>query len=135
MAIRAGSPCRSPGGVLTTAMPRGRPCGCRVRAAMSRSQMALARCSVAIVVPAPAAQSSPIRYSAGAMTRSHSSVSGTPRASRAKMCRARVSSPDMIAACSRSAWADQSRTRMSGRGAVPEARRAARAPTSASLTS
>ena len=46
-----------------------------------------------------------------------------------------VSSPDMMAAYSRSAWAAQSRTRMSGRGAVPEARRAASALTSLSLTS
>ena len=31
-----------------------------------------------------------------------------------------VSSPDMIAAYSRSAWAAQSRTRICGRGAVPD---------------
>ena len=101
---------------------------------MSRSQMALARCSAAIDT-SPEAQSSPTRRSAGAMIRSHRSVSGTPRASRAKTCRAVVSSPDMMAACSRSAWAAQSRTRMCGRGAVPEARRAASALTSPSLTS
>ena len=96
--------------------------------------MALARCSAAIDAW-PSAQSSPMRRSAGAMIRSHRSVSGTPRASRSKACRARVSSPLMIAACSRSAWASQSRTRICGRGAVPEARRAASALTSCLLTS
>jgi len=101
---------------------------------MSRSQMALARCSAAMVTR-PAAQSSPIRYSAGAMIRWHRSVSGTPRASRATTCRATVSSPAMIAAYSRSAWAAQSRTRICGCGAAPKARRAASAVTSLSLTS
>ena len=96
--------------------------------------MALARCSAPIDT-VPEAQSSPTRCSAGAMSRSQRSVSGTPRASRAKTCRAMVSSPDMMAACSRLAWAAQSRTLMSGRGAVPDARRAARALTSSSLTS
>ncbi len=134
VAIRDGSPWRSPGGVAVTATPRGRPRGWCVRAAMSRSQMALARCSVPIA-SWPAAQSSPIRDSAGATTRSHRSASGTPRASRSNRCRAWVSSPDTMAACSRSAWAAQSRTRICGRGAAPEARRAARALTSSSLTS
>jgi hypothetical protein len=101
---------------------------------MSRSQMALARCSVAMF-RLPAAQSAPIWFRAGAMTRSHRSVIGTPRASLAKTCRAAVSSPDTIAACNRSAWAAQSRTRICGVGAVPEARRSARALTSLSLTS
>jgi len=130
VAIRAGSPCRSPGGVATTATPRGRPCGWRTRAAMSRSQMALARCSAAIVT-SPAAQPSPMRRSAGAMTFSHSSASGTPRASLATTCRAWVSSPQAIAACSRSAWAPQSRTRIWARGAAPEDRRAASTAASA----
>ena len=96
--------------------------------------MALARCSVAMF-SAPAAQSAPIRFSAGAITRSHRSVIATPRASLPKICRAAVSSPDTIAACNRSAWALQSRTRICGGGAVPEARRSASALTSPSVTS
>jgi hypothetical protein len=101
---------------------------------MSRSQMALARCSVAMP-SSPTAHSSPTRRSAGAMTRSHRSISGTPSASRSKSCRASVSSPDTIASYSRPACTDQSRTRTSGRGGVPEARRSASALTSSSLTS
>ena len=101
---------------------------------MSRSQIALARCSVAIV-SSPAAHWSPTRRSAGEMTRSHRSISGTPAASRSNSCRASVSSPDTIASYNRPAWTDQSRTRTSGRGGVPEARRSASALTSSSLTS
>jgi hypothetical protein len=101
---------------------------------MSRSQMALARCSVAML-SRPTVHSWPTRRSAGAMTRSHRSTSGTPSASRSKSCRASVSSPDTIASYSRPACTDQSRTRTSGRGGAPEARRSASALMSSSLTS
>jgi len=82
--------------VAVTAIPRGRPGGWFSRGPMSRSQMALARCSAAMD-SSPAAHWSPTRRSAGVMIRSHRSISGTPSASRSKSCLASVSSPDTIA--------------------------------------
>jgi len=82
-----GRACRSLGGVAVTATPRGRPCGWRSLAAMSRSQIAVARCSAAID-SSPDSHAPPTHRSAGAITWSHRSVSGTPAASRPKSCRA-----------------------------------------------
>ena len=102
-AMSTGSPCSSPGGAVTTTVPRGRPGRRWSMAASSRDTISEARCSCA-TVSSPSTQRSPMPAMAGATTRASTSRASSPWVCRRVTTSVAVrSSPAMSAASRRSA--------------------------------